>query len=171
MQHRTARQERLLQALSQSADAMTGTELAEHCGVTRQVVVHDIALLRASGTLILSTPRGYRLQGEPLQHRSVISVFHQPAQTELELTTLVDFGVTVVDVLVEHAIYGELRGFLQLSSRRDVAAFMEKVQTNDAVLLSSLSGGHHLHTVEAPSEERLQEAVAALRTEGIQVFD
>ncbi len=171
MQRRNARQEQLLQALAEANRPLTGTELAERCGVTRQVVVHDVALLRASGIAILSTPQGYRVQGEPVQHRSVLSVFHLPEQTELELTILVDHGITVVDVCVEHAVYGELRGTLQLSSRRDVKDFMDKLVHSDAALLSSLAGGHHLHTVEAPNEERLAEAIVALRTAGITVFD
>lgn len=171
MQRRTERQQRLLNVLAQSAEPLTGTELADHCGVTRQVVVHDVALLRAAGVPIVSTPRGYRLQREPLQLRSVISVSHPPEQTELELNTLVDFGVTVVDVRVEHVVYGELRGFLQLSSRRDVALFMDKIHAHEAPLLSTLSDGNHLHTVEAPSEARLAEAIAALKARGLEVFD
>ncbi|MCL6636662.1 MAG: transcription repressor NadR [Alicyclobacillus sp.] len=152
---------------------MTGAQLAAICGVTRQVVVHDIALLRAAGEPVLSTPRGYWLRPDregrsPEQH--VLSVCHPPELTETELLLLVDHGVHVVDVQVEHPIYGDLRGNLHLSSRRDVQLFMERVRSSGAALLSSLTDGFHLHTVEAPDAARMAEAVAALKAHGIQVF-
>jgi transcriptional regulator of NAD metabolism len=165
-----ARRQQLLRALTASEHPITGAELAVKCGVTRQVVVHDIALLRTAGFPILSTPRGYLLSTSATgTNQYVISVNHPPTQTEQELLILVDHGVTVIDVIVEHPLYGELRGALQLSSRMDVESFMEQVRTCDAQLLSSLTDGYHLHTVQCQDVERLRRAIHALRAAGIDV--
>ncbi|WP_249226491.1 transcription repressor NadR [Alicyclobacillus mengziensis] len=171
MPDRKSRQERMLAELSASTRPLTGTELAERCGVTRQVVVHDVAILRAAGVNIISTPRGYWVQTVPSAQTTVLSVCHTPELTEVELMTLVDFGIEVVDVIVEHPLYGELRGQLHLSSRRDVELFLENVASSDALLLSSLTEGFHLHTVAAPTQGRLLEAIQALRARGIEVFE
>lgn len=168
---RTTRQDRLLAELTASERPLTGAELAERCGVTRQVVVHDVAILRAAGIDIISTPRGYQVQVTPLLHTQILSVCHPPELTKIELMTLVDFGIVVMDVVVEHPLYGDLRGALQLASRRDVDLFLDKVQSSDAVLLSSLTDGFHLHTVSCPMPGRLKEAIQVLRKNGIQVFD
>lgn len=168
---RTDRQEKVLQAMQEADGPLSGTELAERFGVTRQVVVHDIALLRAAGERIQSTARGYELEPMDTGNTTVLSVYHPPELTEIELQTLVDYGIRVLDVVVEHPVYGELRGELHLSSRRDVELFLEQVRTTDALLLSSLTDGFHLHTIVAPSRQRLDEAVQALRQHGIQVTD
>ena|GEM_PF-223579 len=168
---RNQRHQRLLLELSRAERPLTGGELAARCDVTRQVVVHDIAIIRASGVDIVSTPRGYWLQrGNPGRNTTVLSVCHSPDLTELELTTLVDYGIEVVDVTVEHPLYGELRGGLRLASRRDVELFLRQVKQSDVMLLSSLTDGFHLHTVVFPHKERLNEAIAALKQRGIQVF-
>ncbi|WP_231493442.1 transcription repressor NadR [Alicyclobacillus macrosporangiidus] len=172
VRERGERQQVLLEALRASREPIPGAQLAALCGVTRQVVVHDIALLRAAGEPILSTPRGYWLRpGEPARRSFVLSVCHPPELTETELYTMVDHGLHVVDVVVEHPVYGELRGALHLSSRRDVALFLQRVAETKALLLSSLTEGFHLHTVECRDEGQLHEAVAALRAAGIQVLE
>lgn len=171
MAHRTERQNRLLQELAKADRPLTGSELATRCNVTRQVVVHDVAIIRASGVQILSTPRGYWLQKESPRETRVLSVCHPPELTEIELLTLVDFGIEVLDVMVEHPIYGDLKGGLHLSSRRDVELFMQQVHDSKVTLLSSLTDGFHLHTVSPPHNERLQEAIEALRQNRIEVFD
>jgi uncharacterized protein len=172
MSERTERQRRLLEVLAASREPRTGAELAQLCNVTRQVVVHDIALLRAKGVSIHSTPRGYWLPEQVEQTREyVLAVKHQAELTQMELYILVDHGVTVKDVFVEHPVYGELRGTLHLASRRDVDLFLDSVQRAKAPLLSSLTDGFHYHTVECEDSVRLQEAVAKLKEAGIHVED
>jgi transcriptional regulator of NAD metabolism len=169
---RIERQQQLLHVLRRHNEPLTGGELAKICGVTRQVVVHDIAILRASGEPIVSTPRGYWLQVvDPQQQRSVLSVSHPPEKTEIELQILVDHGIHVLDVIVEHPIYGELRGALRLSSRRDVALFLQQVRNASAPLLSSLTDGNHFHTVEFPDQMRLDEAILELQRHGIEIHE
>jgi hypothetical protein len=148
---------------------MPGTELARHFRVSRQCVVQDIAILRAEGNDILSTPQGYRLpaQQAPDGHRAVIACQHGPERTEEELQILVDNGVRVLDVIVEHALYGEMRGSLTIESRADVQDFLRQWKSKKANLLSSLTRGVHLHTVEASRPEMIERAKAELHTRGI----
>lgn len=144
-----------------------GSEIAAHFRVSRQCVVQDVAILRAAGTEILATPQGYRLP-ENGSHavRAILACRHTPERTEEELQILVDNGVHVLDVLVEHPLYGELRGPLMIQSRTDVQDFLEKVRETKATLLLALTGGIHLHTVEASREELISRARAELRARG-----
>ncbi len=172
MKDRSTRLSCLISLLQTSEEPVTGTELAANFQVTRQVVVHDIALLRAQGFDIVSTPRGYIISNRKEgQNRTVLAVSHTVEQTSDELYIFVDFGISVLDVQVEHPIYGQLTGSLQLSSRRDVDLFMEKVNKKKVTLLSSLTGGYHFHTVQYGSEKRLKEAIRTLIEHKIQVFD
>lgn len=145
-----------------------GGELAKHFHVSRQCLVQDVAILRASGEEIMATPRGYQLpKAKDHVHRAVLACRHEPERTEEELHILVDHGVRVLDVIVEHPLYGELRGSLMIESRADVHDFLEQVRASKASLLSSLTGGVHLHTVEASRPEAISRAKAELRKHGI----
>jgi uncharacterized protein len=145
-----------------------GSELARHFRVSRQCLVQDVAILRAGGEKIIATPRGYQIPKPQEQaYRVVLACRHKPEQTEQELQTLVDFGVRVLDVIVEHPLYGELRGSLMLESRADVQDFLEQLRASKATLLSTLTDGVHLHTVEASKPEAIARAKAELRKQGI----
>lgn len=152
---------RLLEADGQP---IPGDVLAERFGVSRQAIVHDVALLRAEGAPIVATVRGYLPAPAAGQaaHRVVVAVRHLPEEAEAELTALVDGGVRVVDVVVEHPVYGELRGLLHLASRSDIEAWVEATRRAGAHLLSELTEGVHLHTLEADDPARLERARAAL---------
>jgi transcriptional regulator of NAD metabolism len=144
-----------------------GGELAKHFRVSRQCLVQDVAILRAGGEEIVATPRGYRLPVEAAHaHRAILACKHAPERTQEELYTLVDHGVKVLDVIVEHPLYGELRGSLMLESRADVDDFLGQIRRLKATLLSSLTSGAHLHTVEAARPELISRARAALRARG-----
>lgn len=147
---------------------VSGNELAKHFRVSRQCLVQDIAILRASGEEILATPQGYRLPGDSNHsHRAILASRHAPERTEEELQILVDHGVKILDVIVEHPLYGELRGSLMLESRADVRDFLDRVRTSRAALLSSLTDGVHLHTVEASRPQMISRAKAQLRARGL----
>lgn len=165
------RRQNILDMLSRQSGTLTGTELARRLGVSRQIIVQDIALLRAEGNPILATPQGYLLQAEPLpaSKRTMLAVRHSPPQTQSELSLLVKHGLTVVDVIVEHPLYGELRGNLMLRSLADVERFMERVKKGQTSLLSSLTMGLHLHTVEYQSAGDLTRAQADLAQQGFLV--
>jgi hypothetical protein len=147
---------------------IAGGELARQFHVSRQCLVQDVAILRARGEEILSTPRGYRLpNAQPAAHRSIIACKHGAERTQEELNILVDHGVKVMDVIVEHPLYGELRGSLMIESRTDVADFLRRWRKVGATLLSSLTGGVHLHTLEASRSEMITRAKAQLLQRGI----
>lgn len=149
------------------AGPVRGGALAHRFRVSRQCVVQDIAILRAGGYEVMATPSGYRVPGPAVKaHRAVLACNHSPERTQEELQILVDNGVKVVDVIVEHAVYGELRGSLSLESRADVEEFLQQVRASKAGLLSSLTGGVHLHTVEASRAEKITRAKAELRRRG-----
>jgi transcriptional regulator of NAD metabolism len=162
------RRDRILELIGSASAPITGTELAAQLGVSRQIIVQDMAILRARGADIVATPRGYVPGGAPARrglHREVLAVQHTREQIELELTTLVDLGLRVLDVIVEHPVYGELRGSLLIESRADVRAFMQQLATAEP--LSALTRGVHLHTVESSRPGAIDEARQALREVGI----
>jgi uncharacterized protein len=161
------RRRRILAWMERHRAPVPGGELAKQFDVSRQCVVQDIAILRAGGTEILATPQGYRLPDQSkLEHREILACNHPPERTEEELHILVDHGVKVLDVIVEHPLYGELRGSLMLESRADVEDFLERMRAKKASLLLSLTGGVHLHTVEAHRAELVTRAKARLRERG-----
>ncbi|BAS28754.1 transcriptional regulator [Limnochorda pilosa] len=150
---------------------VAGAQLAEGLGVSRQVIVQDVAVLRAAGAPILATPRGYVWVGEPgadprFACRRVVAVDHAAGQIEVELNAVADLGGRVVDVVVEHPVYGELRGLVMTESRADVQEFLARLHQGGAGPLLTLTGGPHLHTLEAASQERLDRIVARLEALG-----
>ena len=167
------RKDQLVDILTNSPEPMAGRELAERLGVSRQVVVQDVAVLRARGVEVLATSRGYMLLQEPAPHarRAVLATKHTPGETEEELFILVDHGVKVLNVLVEHPLYGELRGNLMLQSRMDVRRFLERVELVGAALLSVLTDGVHLHTVEYHDPADFEAALACLSQKGYLITD
>ena len=121
-----------------SADTpISATALAGRFGVTRQVVVGDIALLRAEGRSVIATPRGYIIP-VPDGFVRTIACVHNAAQTRDELNAMVDCGCTVIDVVVEHPVYGQLTAPLAISSRYDVEQFIEKMASASASPLSTV---------------------------------
>lgn len=163
-----SRRRRLVAWMRTQKGPVPGSILAGHFKVSRQCLVQDIAILRAAGEEILSAPQGYRLpKAQAAEHRAILACKHPPERTEEELQLLVDHGVRVLDVVVEHPLYGELRGALMIESRADVQDFIEKWRGNKATLLSSLTGGVHLHTVEAHKPEMIERAKAQLQARGL----
>ncbi len=146
-----------------SADAqVSASALASHFKVSRQIIVGDIALLRASGKAIIATPRGYVIQKtEPKCVRKIVCR-HGYEEMQSELNAIVDEGCTVIDVSVEHPLYGQLTGLLHLSSRHDVEEFMEESRHSDAQPLSFLTEGIHIHTISCPDEAAYERVINSL---------
>ncbi|MUK88358.1 HTH domain-containing protein [Ornithinibacillus sp. L9] len=159
----------ILEWLQDSGEPITGKSLAEKTKVSRQVIVQDISLLKAKGEPIIATSRGYvyfKENNSTQKESRIIVVSHNSEETADELYTLVDHGVSVKNVMVEHPIYGDLTGSLMLKNRRDVDAFLEELENKKASLLSKLTEGVHLHTIEADTVKQLDEACEALRGKG-----
>ena len=162
MQEGEARREQLLQMLRNSTAPISGSALARSLGVSRQVIVQDIALLRAVNKDILATTKGYVLYIQQTEacHR-IYCVNHSDDAIADELNTIVDNGGKVLDVIIEHEIYGQITANLILENRRDVAEFCDRLKP-----LNIIAGGTHYHTVEARSEVMLDNIECALREKG-----
>ncbi len=162
----------ILQQLKNSPSPITGSELAEQTNVSRQVIVGDITLLKAKNEPIIATSQGYiylQQASTPPQFEKTIACKHLPGDTENELTILVDHGVTVKDVRVEHPIYGDLTASIMVSNRQEVQQFLEKIKATKASYLSELTEGFHLHTITSNNESNLVKAEAALKKAGFLV--
>lgn len=148
------RRETIQHLLKQAANAVNASALAEQLGVSRQVIVGDIALLRAQGFDIVSTPRGYIVPSNLAGCDTVFKVAcsHDMSLAKQEIYTIVDYGGTLVDVVVEHPLYGQLVGQLNIASRYDADDFFHRLETEHASLLSNLTDGIHLHTIACKNE-------------------
>lgn len=164
-----ARREGIYQAISESAQPVKGGELARQFGVSRQVIVQDVALLRAHGREILATPEGYVLPAQEKRGcvRVVMCRHTGIERMRQELYAVVDAGGVVEDVVISHAVYGELRAPLLLRSRRQVDDFADHTGWKQAAPLSTLTGGVHYHTLRAPDEDSMAAIVRALEASGI----
>lgn len=159
------RRSEIINTMRQTKTPISGSALARKFQVSRQVIVQDIALLRASNVEIDSTSRGYRLaetDSKPEMRertetavRRVFQVCHTDEQIEDELNTIVDMGGKALDVFVDHNVYGAIRADLSIFCRRHVREFVENISAGTSVPLKNLTSGVHYHTVEADSEEIL----------------
>ena len=161
-----ARREKILEALRSAEGPLSGGALAERCGVSRQVVVTDIALLRTRGEMIVSTNRGYVLERPSARPTRLFKCRHTTEQTADELTCIVDLGACAEDVFVNHRVYGVVSSPLGVASRRDVERFMAELASGVSTPLLEVTSGYHFHHVSAPSEEILDEVTRALAARG-----
>ena len=159
------RRQAILNTLRQSDQPVSAGVLAERFSVSRQIVVGDVALLRATGADITATPRGYVMQRSPAGLLRQIVCRHSASGMEAELNAMVDNGCTVIDVVVDHPLYGQMTGQLSLASRYDVRQFVEKAK--HAAPLSSLTDGVHIPNLRCPSEEASQRVCEDLKQLGI----
>lgn len=160
----------ILNALDAQTPVSAGV-LAAHCGVSRQVIVQDVAVLRAEGAQILSTPRGYLLvpgMGRVVCSR-VFKVRHEDERTEEELNLIVDKGGYVKNVFVHHRVYGRIEAALNVGTRVQTAEYMRSITEGKSKFLKNVTSGYHYHTVTAASEEILDEIELALRERGFLV--
>lgn len=159
---------RLINILNQSRNPIKGCDLAKELNVSRQVIVQDIALIRAKGYEIIATPQGYIVYSKNNTIEYIKCKNHSNYQDIYdELKIIVDMGGTVKDVIVEHPTYGQIKAELNISSNRDINEFMEKVKNNEFKQLSSLTTCNHMHTVEASSDDIIKDIINELRNKGI----
>ena len=167
------RRKRLLDVLKNSSGPVSGSDLSKALGVSRQVIVQDIALLRAGSAEIFATPKGYILytQGPAKKYRRSYMVNHTKEQIVDELSLIVDNGGKVLNVIVAHDVYGQIQADLILENRQDILAFYERMGSSKAGPLLQLSNGIHIHTVEAASERILDNIERDLRERGYLVAE
>lgn len=165
--HTEQRREAILQVLREADSPVSATALAHRFSVSRQIIVGDIALLRAAGADISATPRGYVILRDRGGLTCTVACQHDAGGMERELNAMVDQGCTVLDVIVEHPIYGQITGPLQISNRHDVQQFIRRCQEAEALPLSRLTDGIHLHTLSCPDQASLERVRENLRKLGI----
>ena len=161
------RRAEILNILGTAVKPVSASKLATQFSVSRQIIVGDIALLRASGQQIVATARGYLIESNQEGVIAKIVCLHRPDQTEEELTCIVELGGEVLDVIVAHPIYGELTGNLRIANKESVQRFIEAYREGQAALLSELTGGIHLHTIRCENQRVLASIKDALRQKGI----
>lgn len=159
------RREKIIQVLRESGKPIPGTTLAGQLSVSRQVIVQDMALLRANGWDIISTNRGYLVQGNAQASR-VFKVIHEDDEVEKELTSIVDLGGVIEDVFVYHKVYGVIRAEMNIKSRMDVSNYMREIRSGKSSLLKNVTSGYHYHTIHAESEEILDMIQEMLKENG-----
>ena len=167
----TVRRQNILNELKNATAPLNATKLAEMNGVTRQIIVADIALLRAAGNNIRAEHRGYVLDKEDGDLKKKIVCKHSKEGTADELYVIVDNGGKVLDVQVEHTLYGTLSGELMISSRYEADEFMRTAKEKDAAQLSDLTGGIHIHTISVKDESTFERICAKLTELGILIVD
>ncbi|SPT55020.1 Probable transcription repressor NiaR [Actinomyces bovis] len=146
--------------LESATKPLSAGRLGQDLGVSRQVIVGDIALLRASGTPVLATNRGYLLARPTERPRRSIHVRHSREQVATELEAIIDAGAAVLDASVEHRLYGQITVDLQIRSHTDIAAFCKRMPVSTT--LAELTNGWHTHTIEAADEATLDAVEAHL---------
>ncbi|MBQ8802874.1 MAG: transcription repressor NadR [Tyzzerella sp.] len=148
------RRKQILKILKNSVEPIPGTDLAKQLYVSRQIIVQDMALIRANGVDVISTNRGYVLHSAKEVSR-VFKVIHTDAQVEEELNLFVDLGGKVEDVFVYHKVYGVIKVGMNIKSRRDVRKFMEDISSGKSKNLKNLTSDYHYHTIIAEDERTL----------------
>ena len=160
----TVRREKILETITQCSTPISASTLAKNLNVSRQVIVGDIAILRAQGHEIIATARGYVIPElrEQNQYIGKIACCHSAENTKEELNTIVDLGAIVINVIVEHDLYGEITGQLNIRSRKDVEIFIDRVKSQEIKLLSELKSGVHLHTIACRDKTHFDQVYSAL---------
>lgn len=164
------RREKILATIRTKDGPIKGTDLAKIFNVSRQIIVQDIAILRAAGENILATPQGYLCPfSSSSTIKKTIACHHRADEMFDELAILIDNGAKVLDVTVDHPIYGEIKAMLMLNSRKDLVDFINSFKKLKAEPLSSLTGGVHIHTIEVEDESTYEDIILKLKKEGFLV--
>lgn len=167
----TERREAIISKMQEDSAPLSGTKLAAMYGVSRQVIVQDIALIRAAGYDVISTNKGYilNISAEEKSVERIFKVNHSDEQMEDELCSIVDLGGCIVNTMINHKVYGHLEAPLNIKSRRNVAEFMKDIHSGKSSPLKNVTSGYHYHMVSADSEETLDLIEKMLREKQILV--
>ena len=160
------RRKRILNMLTNSNLPISGVSLAKEMNVSRQVIVQDIALIRANGYNVFSTNRGYLIQETKEKHSRVFKVIHSDEEVETELSLIVDLGGQVKDVFVFHKVYGVVKADMDIKSRRDIKLYMDDIASGKSGLLKNVTAGYHYHTIEAEDDQTLDLIQESLQKRG-----
>lgn len=159
------RRKAIVSCIKSSTRPVSGSALAQAYKVSRQAIVQDIALIRALGYDIISTNRGYIIH-EPQGVSRTFKVRHTDEELENELYSIVDLGGSVINVMVNHRVYGHIEVELGVSSRRKAAEFIQDIKSGKSSPLKNITANYHYHRVEADNEETLDMIEEMLRSNG-----
>ena len=157
------RRNNIIKLLLESSEPIKGNIIAKEYSVTRQVIVKDIAILRANGKNIIATPDGYIINKNENKVKVIIAVIHTEEEMFDEMNIVIKYGGIIEDVIVEHPLYGEIKGMLMIKNYNELNKFIHKYQEQRAKLLSVLTNGVHLHTISAENEDDINLIIAELR--------
>lgn len=163
----------ILCKLQEADTPLSGTALAKAFHVSRQIIVQDIALMRAENHGILSTNKGYLLRSEKTENtqpKRVFFVKHSITQVLDEFKTVIELGGKILDVAVEHEIYGQIRVDLLIETEADAVDFYNKLLACKDNPLKVLTDDCHYHTVAAPSEKLLDLIESDLQRKGVLII-
>lgn len=165
------RREDIFKLLLKSEIPLKGIDIAKKYSVTRQVIVKDIAILRAKGHNIIATPDGYIVNKNQNKVKAIIAVNHREDQMIEEMSIVIKYGGIIEDVIVEHPLYGEIRGMLMIKNYNELNKFVKKYSEQEAKLLSVLTNGIHIHTIAAENNSDLEAIISELREHDFIVSD
>ena len=165
------RRDNIVKLLIESNKPIKGTVIAHKYGVTRQIIVKDIAILRATGQDIIATPDGYIINRKDKKIKAIIAVNHTEEEMFDEMNSVIKYGGTIEDVIVEHPLYGEIRGMLMVRNLNELNKFMTKHRNQKAKLLSVLTNGIHLHTISAENNENIELIISDLKKNNFIISD
>ena len=165
------RRENIIKLLLVSNEPIKGSVIASKYLVTRQVIVKDIAILRAKGENIIATPDGYIINKKENKVKAIIAVTHNEEEMFTEMSIVIKYGGTIEDVIVEHPLYGEIAAMLMIKNYNELNKFVQKYQEEKAMLLSVLTNGVHLHTISAESEDDINLIISELKKNNFIVSD
>ena len=162
------RRESIVELLLREKAPIKGVDLAIKFNVTRQIIVKDVAILRAKGSNIIATPDGYMFNDDNGSRvRSIIAVNHDKDDMIKELEIVIKYGGIIEDVIVEHPIYGEIKGLLMIKNLNDLNRFKKSFDLSESTPLSSLTNGVHLHTISVDTKENMEFIKKELKENGL----
>jgi len=165
------RRDNIYKLLLESSEPIKGSVIAKEHSVTRQVIVKDIAILRAKGKRIIATPDGYIINKNENKVKAIIAVTHTEDKMFEEMNIVIKYGGIIEDVIVEHPLYGEITGMLMIKNYNELNKFIQKYKEQRAKLLSVLTNGVHIHTIAAENEEDIKLIITELRKYNFIVSD
>lgn len=168
--NQTERRSRILDILRDADISISASKLAAEFGVTRQIIVSDIAILRANGHKIIATQRGYVI--EKSEDDSIVESIvcrHSVEDTLQEFYIIIDNGGCIDNVIVEHPIYGQISADLNIRSRYDADEFVRIAKATNATQLCDLTGGLHIHMIRVPDKDAYVRIIKGLEQAGILV--
>lgn len=164
------RRQRILDYLVEMQEPVSASRLAQILGVSRQVIVGDVALLRAENHDIVATHRGYllaeRLLPSQSQYLGKVVCRHDVHRVKEEMTLITDLGGRILDVQIDHPFYGILQAPLNIATQADINQFLKDLTQYQDSLLSQLTDGIHLHTIACQDEKQFQLIFKKLEEQG-----